>query len=55
VFLEFADVFEEILIFPPKRDIDFFIDSMPRVVLVSKTPYRMSTLEFKELKIKLKI
>jgi hypothetical protein len=35
--------------FPPKRDIDFSIDLMPGVSLVSKTPYRMSTLELKEL------
>jgi hypothetical protein len=43
----------EILGFPPKRDIDFSIDLMPRAALVSKTPYSMSTLELKELQIQL--
>jgi hypothetical protein len=43
VLQEFADVFEEIPGLPPKRDIDFSIDLMPRVAPVSKTPYRMST------------
>jgi hypothetical protein len=48
---EFKDAFGEILGFPPKRDIDFSIDPMPRAALVSKTPYSMSTLELKELQI----
>ena len=30
---------------PPKRDIDFTIDLVPRETPVSKAPYRMSTLE----------
>jgi hypothetical protein len=47
---EFQDVFKEILGLPPKRDIDFSIKLMPRAAPVSKTPYRMSTLEMKELK-----
>ena len=34
----------------PKRDIDFTIELVPGVVIVSKTPYRMSTLEMLELK-----
>jgi hypothetical protein len=42
-------VFKEILGLPPKRDIDFYINLMPRATLVSKTPYRMSTPELKEL------
>jgi hypothetical protein len=46
---DFEDVFREISGFPPKRDIDFFIDLVLRVARVSKTPYRMGTLELKEL------
>ena len=38
---------------PPKRDIDFTIDLVPGVALVSKTPYRMSTPELLEMKIQL--
>jgi hypothetical protein len=49
VLKEYKDVFGEFLGFPPNRDIDFSIDFMPRVSLVSKNPYRMSTLELKEL------
>jgi hypothetical protein len=44
---EFKDAFGEILGFPPKRDIDFFIDPMPETNPISKTHYRMSTLELK--------
>jgi hypothetical protein len=43
VLQEFKDVFQEIPGLPPKRDIDFSIDLVPRVSLVSKSPYRMST------------
>ena len=43
----------EILGIPPKRDIDFTIEFVPGVAPVSKTPYRMSTLEMIELKIQL--
>ena len=44
VLQEFRDVFpDEILGFPPKRDIDFTIDLVPRAAPVSKTPYRMHT------------
>jgi hypothetical protein len=39
VLRDFEDVFEEIPRFPPKRDIDFSIDLVSRVVPVSKTPY----------------
>jgi hypothetical protein len=49
----FDDVFKEILGLPPKRDIDFYINLMPGVAPVSKTPYRMSTLELKELQMQL--
>jgi len=54
VIQEFVDVFlEEILRLPPKRDIDFTIELVPGVALVSQTPYRMSTLELTELKMQL--
>jgi hypothetical protein len=38
---------------PPKRDIDFSINLMPRAAPVLKAPYRMSTPELKELQLKL--
>jgi hypothetical protein len=34
---------------PSNRDIDFSINMIPRESPISKTPYRMSTLEMKEL------
>jgi hypothetical protein len=40
---EFEDVFQEILGLPPKREIDVYIDLVPRASPVSKNPYRMST------------
>jgi hypothetical protein len=46
-------VFKEVPGLTPKRDIDFFINLMPGTSPVSKTPYRMSTLELKELQMKL--
>jgi hypothetical protein len=52
---EYKDVFlEEVQGLPPRRDIDFSIELSPGAVPVSRTPYRMSTLELFELKIKLK-
>jgi hypothetical protein len=53
VLKEFEDVFKEIPRLPPKRDIDFSINLMPGATPVSKTPYRMSTPELKELQMKL--
>ena len=54
VLQEFRDVFpDEILGLPPKRDIDFTIELVPRVAPVSKTPYRMSTPKMLELKMEL--
>ena len=48
---EFRDVFlDEIPGVPPKGDIDFTIELVPGVALVSKTPYRVSTPEILELK-----
>jgi hypothetical protein len=49
----FEDVFKEIPRLPPKRDIDFSINLMPGAAPVSKTPYRMSTPELKELQMQL--
>jgi hypothetical protein len=49
----FEDVFKEVPGLPPKRDIDFSIDLMPGAAPVSKTPYRMSTPDLKELQMKL--
>jgi hypothetical protein len=52
---EYKDVFpKEVLGLPLRRDIDFSIELSPRAVSVSRTPYRMSTLDLVELKIHLK-
>jgi hypothetical protein len=52
---EYKDVFlEEVLVLPPRRDIDFSIELAPRAVPVSKTNYRMSTLDLVELMLQLK-
>lgn len=47
---EFVDVFQEVW-GPPKRDIDFSIDLVVGITLVSKAPYRMGTPELKKLQI----
>jgi hypothetical protein len=49
----FEDVFKEIPGLPPKRDIDFSINLMPGTSTISKTPYRISTPELKELQMHL--
>jgi len=55
VLWEFKDVFpEEVPGLHSKRDLDFSIDLVPGAVLTSKLPYKMSTPEFVELKVKLK-
>lgn len=42
---EYAEVFpKEVLGLPPKRGIEFSINLIPQETLVSKSPYRMSTL-----------
>jgi hypothetical protein len=52
---EYKEVFlEEVPGLPLRRDIDFSIELAPRAVSVSRTPYRMSTLELVELKLHLK-
>ena len=54
VLKKFRDVFpDEIPGLPPNRDIDFKIELMPGAAKVSKTPYRMSTLELIEMKMQL--
>ena len=50
---DFEDAFREFSGFPPKRDIDFSIDLVLGVAPMSKTPYRMGTLELKELQMQL--
>jgi hypothetical protein len=47
VLQEFEYVFQEIPALPPKREIDFNINLLSGVSLVSKTPYIMSTPELK--------
>jgi len=48
---EYADVFpNEVPRLPPSRDVDFTIDLVPRVELVSMAPYRMAPAELAELK-----
>jgi hypothetical protein len=49
VLQEFEDVFQEIPGLPLRREIYFSIDLVPGAALVSKTPYKMSTPELKEL------
>jgi hypothetical protein len=49
----FEHVFKEIAGRPPKRDIDFSINFMPGAAQVSKTPYRLSTPDLKELQMHL--
>jgi hypothetical protein len=51
VLKEFEDVFQEVPRLPPKRNIDFFINLMPRAAPLSKSPYIMSMLEMKELQL----
>jgi hypothetical protein len=53
VLQEFEDVFQEILGLPKKSEIYFSIDLVPGFAPVSKTPYKMSTPELKELQIHL--
>jgi hypothetical protein len=52
---EFADVFpEELPGIPLERELEFTIDMKPRTEPIARTPYRMSTPEFQELKMQLK-
>jgi hypothetical protein len=49
VLRDFEDVFREVPVLPPKKDIDFSIILVSRDAPMYKTPYRMGTLESKEL------
>jgi hypothetical protein len=51
VLKEFEVVFQELPGLPLKRDIDFSVNLIPGATLVSKTPYRMSTPELKEMQL----
>jgi len=51
---KFEDFFGDIPSLLFKIDIDFAINPMPKVAPISKNPYRMSTLELKELQMKQK-
>ena len=47
----FPNVFpEELPGLPPDRDIEFEIELLPGTTPISKAPYRMAPVEFKELK-----
>jgi hypothetical protein len=47
---EFPDVFpKKLLGMPPDQDIKFVIELKPGTVLISKTPFRMTTPELAEL------
>ena len=49
---DFPDVFQEELSgLPPQREIEFAIDVVPGATPASITPYRMTLLELKELKL----
>ena len=51
VVCKFLNVFpEELLGLPPDREIEFEIKMLPRMVPISKAPYRMALVELKELK-----
>ena len=51
VLQDFKDVFsDEVPRLPPKRDIDFTIELVPRAAPLSREPYRMSTPKMLELK-----
>ena len=54
ILIEFEDIFQYVYGLPPKRDIDFTIDLVPREVLASKAPYKMSTPWLREMQMQLK-
>ena len=55
VLSDFKDVFpEELPQLPPERELDFMIELKPGAELISKTPYRMTTPDLRELQIQLK-
>ena len=49
---DFFDLFpKELVLLPPERDVEFKIDLLPRTAHISKTPYRMTPVDLKELKL----
>ena len=51
---DYPDVFpKELPRLPPKKEVEFTIELVPRTTLISKAPYRMASLELKELKAQL--
>ena len=44
---------DKLMSFPSEREIEFKIDLAPVTTPISKTPYRMAPVEFKELKLQL--
>ena len=42
---------DEISGMPLPREVDFYIDLIPRSTHISRAPYRMASVELKELKI----
>ncbi|GJR33764.1 hypothetical protein Tco_1209448 [Tanacetum coccineum] len=47
---DFTDVFlEDLLGFPPQRQVEFRIDLIPRATLIAKSPYRLAPSEMQEL------
>lgn len=51
---DYANVFpSEIPCMPPKRELDFSIDLIPKAKPISKAPYRMTTQELGELHLQL--
>ena len=54
VICDYSDVFpEEFPGLPPRREIEFTIDVVPGATSASTTPYRMASMELKELKLQL--
>jgi hypothetical protein len=51
---EFMDVFpEELPGMPPEREVEFYIDLIPRTAPIAKRPYRMAPIELAELKLQI--
>ena len=51
---DFPDIFpDDLLDLPPKREVEFTIDLVPRANPISKAPYGMAPVELKELKVQL--
>ena len=51
---EFPDVFpKELMGIPLEREVDLSIEILPGTTHISRAPYRMALIEFKELKIQL--